>query len=46
MNPDYTDVKDFMVRRMGAFHTACIFIAVIGKRFDDAGLREWIIESD
>ena len=46
MNPSHKDLKDFIVLRMGAFHTSCIFIAVIGKRFHDAGLRDWIIESD
>ena len=46
MNPVHKDLKDFIVLRMGAFHTSCIFIAVIGKRFHDAGLRDWIIESD
>lgn len=30
---------------MDAFHTACKFLAVIGKRFSDAGLRDIIIES-
>lgn len=46
MNPIHKDLKDFIVLRMGAFHTACTFIAVIGKRFSDAGLRDWIIEAD
>lgn len=31
---------------MGAFHIACTFLAVIGKRFGDAGLRDVIIESE
>ncbi|CAC5401974.1 unnamed protein product [Mytilus coruscus] len=30
---------------MGAFHTACAFIAVIGKRFGDAGLGDLLLES-
>ena len=30
---------------MGAFHSVCTFIAVIGKRFGDAGLRDIAIES-
>lgn len=46
MNPVYKELKDFIVLRMGAFHAQCIFIAVIGKRFADAGLRDWIIEGD
>lgn len=31
---------------MGAFHIACTFLAVIDKRFGDAGLRDVIIESE
>ena len=45
MNPRYVDLKKFIVLRLGAFHTLCIFIAVIGKRFGDAGLRDIIVES-
>lgn len=45
-NPNHLDLKKFIVLRMGAFHTICIFFAVIGKRFGDAGLRDWIIEAD
>jgi hypothetical protein len=30
---------------MGAFHIACTFLAVIGKRFGDAGLKDVLIES-
>ena len=46
MNPTHIDLKRFIVLRMGAFHTSCIFMAVIGKRFSDAGLRDWIIEAN
>jgi hypothetical protein len=46
MNPRYIDLKKFIVLRLGAFHTMCIFIAVIGKRFSDAGLRDIVIESN
>ena len=31
---------------MGAFHTTLTFLAVIGKRFSESGLRDWIIEAD
>ena len=31
---------------MGAFHTSCTFLAVIGKRFADAGLRDIIVEAN
>lgn len=34
-----------VVLMMGAFHVACVFLAVIGKRFGDAGLRDLLIES-
>ena len=30
---------------MGAFHTAMTFIAVLGKRFGDAGLSDLFIEA-
>ena len=46
MNPRYIDLKDLIVLRLGAFHTMCIFIAVIGKRFGDGGLRDIIVESN
>ena len=46
LNPRYIDLKKFIVLRLGAFHTTCIFIAVIGKRFGDAGLRDIVIESN
>ena len=46
MNPRYIDLKNFIVLRLGAFHTICIFIAVIGKRFADAILRDLVIESN
>ena len=34
-----------IVLRMGVFHTICTFLAVIGKRFQDAGLRDVCVES-
>ena len=46
MNPRYLELKKFIVLRLGGFHTMCIFIAVIGKRFGDAGLRDLIVESN
>ena len=30
---------------MGAFHTVCTLLAIIGKRFQDAGLKDLCIES-
>ena len=46
VNPVNAELNDFIVLRMGAFHTSCIFITVIGKRFADAGLRDLIIEAN
>ncbi|XP_047132181.1 uncharacterized protein LOC124811086 [Hydra vulgaris] len=46
MNPSYIDLKRFIVLRMGVFHISCIFLTVIGKRFSDAGLQDWIIEAE
>ena len=34
-----------IVLRMGVFHTICTFLAVIGKGFQDAGLRDVCVES-
>ena len=34
-----------IVPRMGAFQTICTLLAVIGKRFQDAGLKDLCIES-
>lgn len=34
-----------VVLRMGAFHTAMTFLAVLGKRFGDAGLSDILIEA-
>ena len=34
-----------MVLRMGTFHTIMTLLAIIGKRFQDAGLRDLCIES-
>ena len=44
-NPKFSDLKDFVVLRMGAFHIELNFLSVIGKRFGDAGIRDWIIEA-
>ena len=30
---------------MGAFHTICTLLSILGKRFQDAGLRDICIES-
>ena len=34
-----------IVSRMGVFHTACTMLSIIGKRFQDAGLRDLCVES-
>ena len=31
--------------RLGSFHVACTFLAVIGQRFKDAGLQDLMVES-
>ena len=36
--------KDIIVR-MGTFHTICTLLGIIGKRFQDAGLRDLCVES-
>lgn len=30
---------------LGAFHTACTYLAVLGKRYGDAGLADILVES-
>ena len=35
-----------VVLRMGAFHVILNFLAVVGRRFGSAGLRDVLIESD
>ena len=34
-----------IVLRMGVFHTTCTLLSIIGKRFQDAGLRDLCVES-
>lgn len=34
-----------IIVRMGDFHTICTHLAIIGKRFQDAGLRDLCVES-
>ena len=34
-----------LIPRMGVFHTICTMLAIIGKRFQDAGLRDLCIEA-
>lgn len=34
-----------IILRMGVFHTICAFLATIGKRFQDAGLRDLCVEA-
>ena len=38
--------KHTIIIRLGVFHTICTFLATIGKRFQDAGLKDLCIESD
>ena len=39
------DVYDYIILRLGTFHTICNLLSIIGKRFQDAGLRDICIES-
>ena len=45
MEPKNIQLKNFINLRMGGFHASCIFVAVIGKRFVAAGLKELCIEA-
>lgn len=36
---------DDVILRMGVFHTLCMLLGIIGKRFQDAGLKDLCIES-
>ena len=38
------DVYDYIILRLGTFHTICNLLSIIGKRFQDAGLRDICIE--
>ena len=38
-------LKEFINLRINGFHAMCIFMAVIGKIYGDAGLRDLLIES-
>jgi hypothetical protein len=40
-----SDTFSEIVPRLGVFHTVCTLLSVIGKRFQDAGLRDLCIES-
>ena len=37
--------KTTIIIRPGVFHTICTLLAIVGKRFQDAGLRDLCIES-
>ena len=37
--------KTTIIIRFGVFHTICTLLAIVGKRFQDAGLRDLCIES-
>ena len=41
----HTEKFQPVILRLGTFHTICMFLAVIGKRFGNAGLRDIAIES-
>lgn len=35
-----------IVLRLGTFHTICTLISLIGKRFEDSGLKDLFIEAE
>ena len=39
------DIYKQVVLRLGKFHTLCTLLSIIGKRFQDAGLKDLCIES-
>ncbi len=41
----HRDIYEGIIIRMGAFHTMCNLLSILGKRFQDAGLRDLCIES-
>ena len=41
----YHDIFKGIVLTMGAFHTICTLLSILGKRFQDAGLRDICIKS-
>ena len=41
----HRDTFSEVIPRMGTFHTLCTLLNIIGKRFQDAGLRDLCIES-
>ena len=41
----YPDIFKGIVLRMGEFHTICTLLSILGKRFQDAGLKDICIES-
>ena len=44
-NPSNLTLKNFINLRMGGFHACNVFLAVIGKRFGSAGLKDLMIEA-
>ena len=41
----HQDLFGCIIFRMGVFHTLCTMLAIMGKRFGDAGLRDLCVES-
>ena len=44
-NPVNEEMRSVINLRMGGFHACCILLAVIGKRFGSAGLRDILVET-
>ena len=45
LHPIHATLSNFVVLRMGAFHTSCNYMSIIGKRFADAGMRDLVVEA-
>ena len=45
MKEKFTNLRTFINIPIAGFHIASIFLGVIGKRFKDAGIKDFIIES-
>ena len=46
LNPKNSEMNEFINLRMGGFHASLVFIAVICKRFYDAGLKDVFVETN
>ena len=45
LHPTHADLANFIILRIGSFHTALNFTSVIGKSFSNSGMRELVVEA-